>query len=961
MAANVRLLALLVLASALPAAALELESDGRHVRDAQGRVVLLRGINYSGLEFGNFPGQQGGPEEADFDQMASWGVNVIRLPIAWSYLEPYENVLDEGYLARHVDPVVSWAGARDMAVVIEMHQFLWSSCVGGLGVPAWSCEGAGYPQGAQGAFEAQSDFWNGALAPDGRPLLDHLLDAWDVVIRHYRSWPSVVGFDFFNEPLDIENITGFEHDALYPFYRRAVARVRAQGAAQMIVLEPPVTRNLGIGAQPEPVGDANLLYAPHLYTVTGGLDTLGYDGDRPAVDADYELAAAEAQLQAAVLWPGEHGGNADGFLAETELFSEHTLSEQDARLAGGAAWAYFPGGNGFSVVEADGSEKGGTVDALVRPFPMQTAGIPQGLRFDPLSGELLFVFDEDPLRGIPDPTILFLPLARHYPDGVEIELSAGDSAVLDVARQRLLVTRDLARERHVVRVRARPGMRLSPPLLPAAQEGMPYAAAIVAQGGSPPYTFAVTGGSLPAGLALSATGGLAGTPAAPGIFRVRLEVSDGAGARIARRLTLLVNAAACGAFAPSPAELLAGDVAVPYAASLAATGGAAPVALALDRGTFPLGLDMHPDGRVTGAAMEGGRFTAGAIAVDADGCFGIGDASLDVGSLYVAGMGAGEANPPRIRTFDGGGLPEAVDLLAFAGAGWGVRVGAANVDGAAHDELLAGPGPGPGHGSHVKACRRDGSWIPRISFFAYGTVGYGASPAGGDVDGDGADEILTAPGPGLPFGPHVRGFEDTGSGTRPVPGLAYYAYGTLRYGASIASGDLRGDVREDLVTAPGPGPTFAPTVRAWRYDGTISAHPGTAFDAFPDPRFGATVAAADTGLDAAAEIAAAPGPGVLELSRFRAFTYDGTQVAPLAGFDVVAFPSTFGGRVGLGDVGVDGGAELLAGPGPDPAAAATVRTYRFDGAALALRLPLFDAFAPASHGLSVQAGRCGDR
>jgi len=49
------------------------------------------------------------------------------------------------------------------------------------------------PPGIQGAFEAQSDFWNGATAPDGRPLVDHLLDAWDLVARHYASWPAVAG------------------------------------------------------------------------------------------------------------------------------------------------------------------------------------------------------------------------------------------------------------------------------------------------------------------------------------------------------------------------------------------------------------------------------------------------------------------------------------------------------------------------------------------------------------------------------------------------------------------------------------------------------------------------------------------------------------------------------------------------------------------------------------------------
>src|SRR5262249_46059700 len=100
-------------------------SDGTWLRDRAGRVVLLRGMDYSGLEFGNFLGAPHGPEEADFAQMASWGVNVIRLPIAWNYLEPSPGVFDRHYLRDAVDPVVRFARRHDIAVVLAFHQFQW--------------------------------------------------------------------------------------------------------------------------------------------------------------------------------------------------------------------------------------------------------------------------------------------------------------------------------------------------------------------------------------------------------------------------------------------------------------------------------------------------------------------------------------------------------------------------------------------------------------------------------------------------------------------------------------------------------------------------------------------------------------------------------------------------------------------------------------------------------------------
>ncbi len=446
--------ALAAATSLLPA---RLRSDGTWLRDRAGRVVVLRGMNYSGLEFGKQPGGRLGPEEADFAQMASWGVNVIRLPIAWNYLEPSPGVFDRRHLRDVVDPVVRWTHRHDIAVVLELHQFMWSPCTGGNGVPAWTCTGKGYSKDLGGALQAEHDFWAGALAPDGRPLVDHLLDAWRLVARRYRG-SKVVGFDFLNEPLDLTD-TAFENDTLYPFYRRAVDTVRGAGARQPIFLEPPLTRNLGIRAHPEPVGDDNLVYAPHLYTTTFGLPDLKYTGDRAAVMADYDQAAAEAAEQGAPLWIAEYGGStvvADGFLDATELFLTHSLAEQEARLLGSALWAYFPSDNTFSLVDAAGAEKGRLVDIFTRPYPMLTAGIPQAIAWDPDARTFDFTFAEDPDDAVRDPTIIFVPAARHYPGGFVVDTSRGVRAAFDARKSVLVVRRDPGEPLHEVHLRPAP-------------------------------------------------------------------------------------------------------------------------------------------------------------------------------------------------------------------------------------------------------------------------------------------------------------------------------------------------------------------------------------------------------------------------------------------------------------------------------------------------------------------------
>ena len=441
---------------------LEVRADREWIRDAAGRVVLLRGANYSGLEFGNFIGRANGPAESDFAQMASWGFNVIRLPIAWSFLEPEAGVYDESYLTEQVDRIVDFADRHGILVILDMHQFQWSPCfTGGNGAPAWTCDDRGYSDDLTGYGEAGCDlFAAAAVAPDQRPLLDHFVDAWRMVLQRYAGDRRIAGFDFFNEPVAARCYpTSFERDLLNPLYRRLRALALEEGATQTFFYSPPLTRNLMLRVDTEDMGP-NVVYAPHLYTQTLGLPDLLYNGDAATITADYEQAAREAEAIGGPLFSGEFGGNtaADGgFLASTELFLRHSLEEQDRRLAGGTMWAYFPSDNTFSVVDAEGNEKGGLVDVIARPFARRIAGTPTGMSFDADTGELFLSFVD---AVAPDPTEIFLPLQRHYPNGATVETTPGDRFELreEGASARLLIFRGPART-HEVHIRPAPESR----------------------------------------------------------------------------------------------------------------------------------------------------------------------------------------------------------------------------------------------------------------------------------------------------------------------------------------------------------------------------------------------------------------------------------------------------------------------------------------------------------------------
>jgi type VI secretion system secreted protein VgrG len=74
-----------------------------------------------------------------------------------------------------------------------------------------------------------------------------------------------------------------------------------------------------------------------------------------------------------------------------------------------------------------------------------------------------------------------------------------------------------------------PVITLTPATLPVGAVGVPYSVQITASGGTGPYTFAVSSGTLPAGMTLTAGGLLSGTPTAVTSSPVTILARDGNG------------------------------------------------------------------------------------------------------------------------------------------------------------------------------------------------------------------------------------------------------------------------------------------------------------------------------------------------------------------------------------------------------------------------------------------------
>lgn len=142
------------------------------------------------------------------------------------------------------------------------------------------------------------------------------------------------------------------------------------------------------------------------------------------------------------------------------------------------------------------------------------------------------------------------------------------------------------------------------------QVGEVYSAAFTASGGTPPYVWSVSAGSLPDGLSLDAgTGALDGTPTVAGdfAFTVRVTDADEATDEVAVVVTI----------APEPEPLVitgepgGGQVDAAYSTQFTATGGTAPYTWSVIAGSLPPGLTLDAEaGLITGTPTTAGAFSA---------------------------------------------------------------------------------------------------------------------------------------------------------------------------------------------------------------------------------------------------------------------------------------------------------------------------------------------------------------
>jgi hypothetical protein len=153
--------------------------------------------------------------------------------------------------------------------------------------------------------------------------------------------------------------------------------------------------------------------------------------------------------------------------------------------------------------------------------------------------------------------------------------------------------------------------------LPAGLTGVDYSFTLLGTGGSPPYTWTLSTGTLPAGLTLNpTTGRISGRPILVGSDTFILRITDSTGASALSSPSLRIIVGAGPLTIVSTGTLTGGTVNMPYTAQLQHNGGRQPFTWSLASGALPTGLTLNGAGAITGTPTAAGTFTFSVRVVD---------------------------------------------------------------------------------------------------------------------------------------------------------------------------------------------------------------------------------------------------------------------------------------------------------------------------------------------------------
>src|SRR6478609_9132864 len=323
-------------------------THGASVCTASGKPHLFHGVDRPSLEW-DAAGEWnngGGIPRSDFDAMASWHANVVRIALNQDFWLAGAALHSVSYQAT-VDQVVKDAEGAGLDVILDLH---------------WSDRGdltAATPGGGQGQ-KGHSD---------QQQMADqNSVQFWHEVAAKYKDDGHVL-FELYNEPHDIPWDTWL-HGGLVGEYQAVGMQtlydaVRAEGAHNLVI-----AGGVGWAFDLSHAGEAriqgyNVMYATHDYSPQNA---------QAQWDAKFGYLAAQDVVP---VISTEFG---DGKTGCTGDWDSALVQYADARQISWTAWAWWPGGCSFPSLISDWKYtptlQGAAIKAALMSYSYEPAGKP---------------------------------------------------------------------------------------------------------------------------------------------------------------------------------------------------------------------------------------------------------------------------------------------------------------------------------------------------------------------------------------------------------------------------------------------------------------------------------------------------------------------------------------------------------------------------------------------------------
>jgi hypothetical protein len=280
----------------------------------------------------------------------------------------------------------------------------------------------------------------------------------------------------------------------------------------------------------------------------------------------------------------------------------------------------------------------------------------------------------------------------------------------------------------------------------------------------------------------------------------------------------------------------------------------------------------------------------------------------------VTAKGPGVKNDALVKAYKNNGTPVAFDLVALA-TRFGANVAVGDIDGDGAAELIVGAGDGAANPATVRVFKNDKTQV--LEFVPFGTLN-GVRVTAADLNGDGKAEIIVSPAGGSDKAGKVAVYTfDAGQKKMVATGIEFTAY-AYAYGVNVAVADIDGTGMPVIVTAPGFGKQNPALVKLWKLDTTPQVGSWTATllkdkDISLGGAYGATVAAGDIDGDGKDEVIVGTSGEHAMVTIIRA---DGSRTGFKA-FDKYTV------NVAAADLDGDGIVEIIAAQGPSVIAQGT--------------------------------------